>query len=510
VRGLKDLVKRGEIAAEEDRIPRPSFHWKTRVALPGLIMGGFLTLLGATTYHEVFPAVEVNAGQVVLKRIQGAETGSVTVQAAGWIEAEPYKSYGTALSDGIVREVLVLEGDSVKTGQVVVRLVDEDARLAVKSAEARVKEIEASLDGVRADLAAARTEWENPVERTRAIEVSEAQLAETRANVAQIAAEIILEESNLEHIKNEYDKGVGLYGSSSISESELIRRRSQFHAQQAKIEAYRMRHSATKELVARREADLKAAKDLMRLRTEERRKLDQAQATVLKTDASLNQARTALAEAQLRLERMEIRSPMDGIVMSRLTEPGSKVVVMSDNPGSARVLSLYDPLRLQVRVDVPLAEAGKIGAGQLAEVAVDVLADRTFKGAVTRVLHEANIQKNTLEVKVGLSDPAPQLRPEMLARVKFLARIDVEQEKDRPRVFAPDAAVRTEGGNPVAWVVTDFDGSYGIAAVRPIRPGTVHKDGWVDIAQGLQPGDLVITRSSGELKNGKRVRVAGE
>ncbi len=33
---------------------------------------------------------------------------------------------------------------------------------------------------------------------------------------------------------------------------------------------------------------------------------------------------------------------MDGVVLSRLTEPGSKVVVISDNPGSARVLGLYD------------------------------------------------------------------------------------------------------------------------------------------------------------------------
>ncbi len=50
----------------------------------------------------------------VLRKIQAAAAGTATVQAAGWIEAEPYKSYVTAQADGIVREVLVLEGDTLK------------------------------------------------------------------------------------------------------------------------------------------------------------------------------------------------------------------------------------------------------------------------------------------------------------------------------------------------------------------------------------------------------------
>ena len=70
-----------------------------------MILGGFLILLGATAYNHIIPAVQVNAVPVVLKRIQGTAAGTATVQAAGWIEAEPYKSYVTAQADGIVREV---------------------------------------------------------------------------------------------------------------------------------------------------------------------------------------------------------------------------------------------------------------------------------------------------------------------------------------------------------------------------------------------------------------------
>jgi RND family efflux transporter MFP subunit len=492
---------------ETGSIPAPRFRWGTRIALPAGILGALLGLFAVSGSHELLPAVEVHASQVVVKQAEQATKGAVTVQAAGWIEAEPYKSYVAALTDGIVSEVLVLEGDHVKAGQIAVRLVDEDARLAAQSADAKVKEMEASLESARADLAAAVAEWDNPVERNRAIEVAEAELAESKATLEQIAAEIAAEEAGIEHTKSEFERGVGLHGSSSISESELIRRRAQYLAQKAKIEALRMRRSATKELTARRDAELRAAREQLRLRTEERRKLDRSRAAALQAEASLALARTALAEAKLRLERTEIRAPMDGVVMSRLTEPGSKVVILSDNPASARVMSLYDPRRLQARVDVPLSEAGKIGVGQPAEITVEVLPDRVFSGAVTRVLHEANIQKNTLEVKASITDPDPQLRPEMLARVRFLAKIDASKESKRHRVFAPDAAFRESGPGGKAWVVTNFDGGYGVLAERPVQLGNVRKEGWVDVAAGLRPGDLVVTRSSGSLKDGGRARV---
>ncbi len=371
-------------------------------------------------------------------------------------------------------------------------------------------ELEATLEAERAELQSAEAEWENPVERERAVNIGEAQVAEAKATLEQIASEITMEESNLEHAKSQYDRAVGLHTSGTISEQEFVRLRSQYNAQVSKIASLRNRHAGAKQLLTKNEADLRAAKEHMSLRTEERRNLHRGRAKVLQAEAALNQARTSLAEAKLRLQRTEIRSSMNGIVLSRLTEPGSKVVVISDNPASARVLSLYDPKHLQVRVDVPLVDAGKISVGQDCEVSVEVLPDRAFQGTVTRVLHEANIQKNTLEVKVALKEPDPKLRPEMLARVRFLAKPDLCTEKSGQRLFVPEGAVRGSGGNALTWIVRDFDGNGGTAHGVAIKPGTVKTSGWVDVLDGLQPGDLVITGSVAELKNGKKVRIVGE
>lgn len=494
----------------EEAVPRPPFNWKTRVLIPGLVLGGFALLLGVSAHEELIPLRTVHASPVVLKAVQGSVSGSVTVQAAGWVEADPYKTYVTALTDGVVREVLVLEGEPVKQGQVVVRLVDEDARLAVQRAQDKVKELEAALEAERAELTAAGTEWENPVEQKRAVAVAKARVAESRATLEQIAAEIAVEESNLEHAKSQYDRAVGLRTSGAVSEQEFIRLRSHYTAQSSRIVALRMRHAAEKQLIARHEADLRAAEEHMDLRTDDRLKLDRARAATMKAEASLSHARTALAEANLRLERMEIHSPMDGIVMRRLTEPGSKVVVLSDNAGSARVLALYDPARLQVRVDVPLADAAKVSVGQQADIVVEVLPERHFPGTVTRVLHEANIQKNTLEMKVALADPNPNLRPEMLARVKLLAKPTANADKERHHVFVPEPAIKGTGTNSTAWIVRTGDSDRGTTSSVPVKLGTIRINGWVDVIEGLQPGDLVITSPVDDLRNGKKVKVVAD
>jgi HlyD family secretion protein len=507
---LTILAREQKPRTEENPIPQPSFRWKTRVALPVVIVCSLASLFLVASYDSLAPAVEVKFTPVIVKSQQGPMAGAVTVQAAGWVEADPYKSYVAALADGVVREVLVLEGQPVEKGQVVARLVDEDARLALQRAEADVHTLEAMLASAKADREAARTEWDNPVDRRRAIDVADAELKETRASLDQVAAEIVRERAILEQDTSDYERAVPLHKAASISEAELVRARSKFNAQKAKVEATRLHHALITARIAKHEADLTAAIENMKLRIEERRKLEQSQAAVMRAEAELSRAKAALEEARLRLERMEIRAPVAGMVMRRLTEPGSKLVFSVDHQSSAHVLTLYDPKCLQVRVDVPLSEVMKIGVGQTAEVVVDVLPDRVFSGTVTRVLYEANIQKNTLEVKVAITDPAPELRPEMLARVRFLSRIDSSQETSRQSVFAPAGAFQNKGGAVTAWLLANRDGDRGIARARTVRLGRTQSDGWVEVLEGLQAGDLIITQFASELKDHRRVKVLGE
>ena len=69
---------------------------------------------------------------------------------------------------------------------------------------------------------------------------------------------------------------------------------------------------------------------------------------------------------------------------------------------------------------MPLADVAMVGAGQPAEIVVDLLPDTVFTGEVLRFVHRADLQKNTVEAKVRINDPSELLKPDMLARVRIL------------------------------------------------------------------------------------------
>ncbi len=110
-----------------------------------------------------------------------------------------------------------------ESGQVVARLVDEDSSLAVQRAHDKVIEQEAILNVEKAELQAALTEWENPIERQRAVDIGEAQVAETKATLQQIASEIAMDQSQTSSTPSQHDRAVGLHSSGAISEQEFVR-----------------------------------------------------------------------------------------------------------------------------------------------------------------------------------------------------------------------------------------------------------------------------------------------
>ncbi len=192
--------------------------------------------------------------------------------------------------------------------------------------------------------------------------------------------------------------------------------------------------------------------------------------------------------------------------MQRLVEPGSKLAFMMDPEHSAHVVRLYDPKKLQVRVDIPLADAAKVGVGQKAKIVVGVLPDRTFDGEITRVVHEADIQKNTLQVKVAITDPTIDLKPEMLARIRFLSTgKSGATTKPAQLVFAPENLLQKDGDRTTVWIA-----ARGLAEQRTVEPGASKQGGWVSITSGLQPGEQLIASDVASLHDGARIRVVGE
>ncbi len=465
-------------------VPPPPFRWGTRVLLPAILAIGFAALLAGSLFESLSPVVEVATTPVIqrpciLRKAVAEDSGdsAAVVQAAGWIMPDPFPTLATALANGVVEEVLFLEGDTVEKGDVLVRLDAEDAELALARAEA--------------ELQAAEETWEANIEATRSAAVSEAAVRETSGMLRQARAELRLEQALLDNAEAVLSRTAQLIADEVKTPQEHDTAKAEALAQAARVEVARSRIAELEATLTRMESERAASQRRLELRTEERRRLDLA--------------RVALAEAELRVERMEVAAPISGVVMERLVEPGSMLMPYSEKGMAAHAASLYDPRRLQVRVDVPLADAAKVGRGQRALVEVEVMPGQVFEGRVTRIMHLADIQKNTLEARVALDSPSKLLKPDMLARVRLMAAPEADDEElvAGLSVFAPLEAI--EGGT--VWVVSDFDGGEGRAAKRTVTTTGAVDGGWAEVESGLLPGDLLVVSQEEPLEAGQRVRV---
>jgi RND family efflux transporter MFP subunit len=507
-------------AASQAVVPRPRRNWKTRVLLPAALLAGTASLFAYAARDSLRPAHDVRVVPVVVRTVQETSPGDAsgasgpTVQAPGWVEPDPFPVSVAALTDGVVKEVLVVEGQPVKAGQVVVRLIDDDAKLALSRAEADLAAREGERDAAAAALHAAQRDWDNPVERTRAVRTADAMLAQANAELERLPVDIEAEQARLDELSDLLRRTEANVARNAVGEGELVQVRLRAKAQQATLASTRAKRPLLLAKVRQQEAELAAAREAGRLRVAEQKALDEATASLRQAEAVVRQTTAARDEARLRLARTEVRSPSDGVVMTRQVEPGSKLMLGSDDMRSAQAVRLYDPHKLQVRVDVPIADAARVGVGQAAQVVVGVLPDRAFNGVVTRAVQEADIQRNTVQFKVSITDPSPELKPEMLARVRFSPQLTAPTADGRAatasqRVFAPQRLLQREGqaGQARAWVV---DKGRGTASLTTLSLGEARADGWVAVLSGLRAGDAVISGDTSTLTEGARVRIVSE
>jgi RND family efflux transporter MFP subunit len=216
--------------------------------------------------------------------------------------------------------------------------------------------------------------------------------------------------------------------------------------------------------------------------------------------------------AQLALTRTTIHAPMDGIVLKRHVEPGSKRMRDMENEDSAVIVSLFDPGHLQVRVDVPLAEAGRLETGQPTRISTAMLPGQVFTGTVTRIVGEADLQRNTLQAKVAVHTPDARMRPDVLCRVEFWSRPDSDVaiapggHARRRTLWVPTAALGDASATEQnVWVV---DALTMTATRRTVALGNLTTDGLQLVREGLHVNEMVVTSDTSGLKEGQRVRIA--
>ena len=166
------------------------------------------------------------------------------------------------------------------------------------------------------------------------------------------------------------------------------------------------------------------------------RDYDNAQAQLTLEQAQVKQAEAALNSAKTELSYTEIKSPVDGIVISKAVEVGQTVAASFSTPELFSVAE--DLTKMQIEASVVEADIAKVKDGQTARFTVDSYNDEYFYGKVVQVRNEAVTTSNvvTYTVVIEIDNSALKLKPGMTANVEIITA-DIKNT-----LLAPNQALR--------------------------------------------------------------------
>ncbi len=495
----------------DDAPPRPPArrkHFVARHLLPATVLLGFLAVAGWAARDSLLPSKPVTVVPVLATRAELQQEGTPLFQAAGWVEPRPTPVVVTALTEGVIEKLLVVEGQEVKAGEPVATLIDIDARLALKTAEADQRLRKAEVAGARAGRQAASINLEHPLNLRAALGEVEAILAQKETESASLPFQLRSAKARQRQARFSLEKKQSSGG--VTPEIVLEQARNEEESANAAAEEIEARNGRLKREIEAQKQRRDALQKRLELKTEETRQLDEAEAMLEAAEARLQQARVAIETARLRLERTAIRAPVAGRVLALVGRPGMRVMGLT--PGSLQdsstVVTLYDPACLQVRADVRLEDVPRVRPGQPVKIETPAAPGGPLDGEVLFSTSQADIQKNTLQVKVAIKSPPLTIRPDMLVQVTFLAAAAPGPSipTETLRLLVPRQLVETEGSGARVWIA---DQAAGMARQRSVKLGTVSGD-FVEVIEGLNAADRLISGGREGLREGERIVVTGE
>lgn len=200
------------------------------------------------------------------------------------------------------------------------------------------------------------------------------------------------------------------------------------------------------------------------------------------------EAQTDLLKA--RLERMYLRSPVNGVLEDRFVDAGEYA-----QPGqpAARIVSLS---ALKVAVNVPERFAGRIRKGTPVRLSVTAFPDEVFNGTIGYIGSAVSPDNRTFTIEAVLVKPSAALKPEMIARVQIL------QAAETKTIAIPEDLVQLlDRDRRVVFVEKE-----GKAEERPVTLGG-RNGSLVEIRSGLRQGDRLITAGFKTVAAGQPVNV---
>ena len=213
-------------------------------------------------------------------------------------------------------------------------------------------------------------------------------------------------------------------GNAQIANAQASLKQAQATLANAELDYTRKADLGRQKLVAQSDVDLaRAARD-------------QARAQVNAAQASIRQQTASTQTTRVNLDRTVIRSPVDGVVLTRTIEPGQTVAASLQAPELFTIAEDLSKMKIELAVDE--ADIGQDKVGQAVSFTVDAFADRQFRGQVQQVRLSATTTSNvvTYPVVVSVDNSDGTLLPGLTVN----AEIEVSKRDDILKVS--NAALR--------------------------------------------------------------------
>ncbi len=432
-----------------------------------LLLGLGLPLTGC----EMLPKAEAEAQRPPSAQGGNTITAVDVATAQPGILKEPLEYIGTtqpirqvslrAQTEGRLLALQVGIGDTVKQGQILARL--DDAILLTG-----VTQEKAELGALQAEVARAQTQIKN--------------------------AEALAAQAKAEQQQAQVDAGrlrsLSAAGAISIQEAEVA---------QTKAATAQQKYNAALAQIASEQQAVAAAQ------------------------GRVSAQNAAVAQTKERQSYAILASPITGVVLEQVSEPGNLI-----QPGG-EVLRLGDFSSVKVVVPVSELELANIRVGQAVTVKLDAFPKENFSGQVSRISPAADQAARQIPIEITIPNRSGQVGSGLLARVSFAAKttekiivpqsaLQGEADPSRAKGNLPNTGQQnsspanqknTESQNPsqgTVFVVAETAGKATVKA-RNVKLGT-REAGKVEIISGLQQGEKLVVRSAKPLKDGETVRLS--
>jgi HlyD family secretion protein len=425
-------------------------------------------------------------GIIVMISINQANKGVVTVQTAKVVTQESLISQVTASGEikpttytnvtaqgfGRITEILVKEGDHIKKGDKLLLQENVQANADVQAQDAAITSTESGVLAAEASYKAAQ-------------------------------ADLLQQRANLEKAKLDYERGQGLFKDGLIAKQDFDQRKTSYDAAVAGVASSEAR-------------------------------MQSLNAQLAQARAQVNQSRAVLVHTKDILQKTAYISPINGIVSYLPVRLGEYVVPGIQNANGSFLMTLSDMSVVTAEVKVDETDIVNVKIGQDADVTIDAVPGKIFKGKVTEIGSQAVLRSSGLattqsttstqeakdfKVVITLAAPPENLRPGLsttgkikTAEKKNVIAIPIQALAMRTRKDLEEAAKNAKKGAhsgvtlaappPVAAngdpkkdeVQGVFVVSGKEAVFKPVDTGIAGVTD-IEVTKGLQAGDEIVVGS---------------